>query len=78
MSSGEVAKGLDDNDGTGDGIHLRNRPLKLELQGLPGTAVWIGKEDPVIGEAPAQDFREAGDGRAGVPGNSFRSPPSKL
>jgi len=36
IESEEVAKSLDGNDGTGDGIPLRQRLLKKELQGFPG------------------------------------------
>jgi len=46
----EVAKGLDGDDGTGDGIPLWNRRLKKDLQGFPGAAVQIGKKVPVIEE----------------------------
>ena len=43
----EVAKGLDGDDGAGDGILLRHRLLKKELQGFPGAATQIGKKIPV-------------------------------
>ena len=44
----EVAKGLDDDGGAGDGIPLRYRLLKKELQGFSGAAAQIGKKIPVI------------------------------
>jgi len=42
------AKGLDGNDGAEEGIPLRHRLLKKELQGLPGTTAQVGKKFPVI------------------------------
>jgi hypothetical protein len=61
IESEEVAKVLVGNDGTGDGILLRHRLLKKELQGFPGATTQIGKKIPVIEEVPAQDFRDAED-----------------
>ena len=57
----EVAKGLDGDDGAGDGILLRHSLLKKELQGFPGAATQIGKKIPVIEKVPAQDLRDAED-----------------
>ena len=57
IESQEVAKGLDGNDGAGDGIPLRHRLLKKELQEFPGAAAQSGKKIPVIEEVPAQDFK---------------------
>ena len=52
----EVAKGLDGDDGAGDGILLRQRLPKKELQGFPGAATQVGKQVPVPrsgrGQAP--------------------------
>ena len=78
IESEEVAKGLDGNDGAGDGIPLRHRLLKKELQGFPGATTQIGKEIPVIEEVPAQDFRDAEDDMSVFPCNIFQSPPSKF
>ena len=50
----EVAKGLDGDDGAGDGILLRHSLLKKELQGFPGAATQIGKKIPVIEKIPPQ------------------------
>jgi len=61
IESEQVAKGLDGNDGAGDGILLRHSLLKKELQGFPGAATQIGKKIPLIGEVPAQDLRDAED-----------------
>jgi hypothetical protein len=61
IESEEVAKGLDGDDGAGDGILLRHSLLKKELQGFPGAATQIGKKIPVIEKIPAQDFRDAED-----------------
>ena len=56
IESEEVAKGLDGNDGAGDGILLRHSLLKKELQGFPGASTQIGKKIPVPrsgrGQAP--------------------------
>jgi hypothetical protein len=56
IESEEVAKGLDGDDGAGDGIFFRHRLLKKELQGFPGAATQIGKKIPVPrsgrGQAP--------------------------
>ena len=57
--SEEVAKGLDGDGGAGDGIRLRHRLLKKELQGFPGAATQIGKKIPVIKKISAQDLRDA-------------------
>jgi hypothetical protein len=54
----EIAKGLDGNDGTGDGIPLRHRLPKKELQRIPGAAAQIGKKIPVIKKIPPQDLRD--------------------
>ena len=43
----EFTKGLGGDDGAGDGIPLRHRLLKKELQGFPGVATQIGKKIPV-------------------------------
>ena len=48
IESEEIAKGLDGDDGAGDGIPLRHRLLKKELQGVPCAATQIGKKIPVI------------------------------
>ena len=48
IESEEVAKGLDGDDGAGDGILFRHRLLKKELQRFPGAATQIGKKIPVI------------------------------
>jgi hypothetical protein len=48
IESEEVAKGLDGHDGAGDGIPLRHRLPKKELQGFPGAATQIGKKIPVL------------------------------
>jgi hypothetical protein len=61
VESEEVAKGLDGDDGAGEGILLRHRLLKKELQGFPSAATQIGKKIPVIEKIPAQDFRDAED-----------------
>ncbi len=61
IESEEVAKGLDGNDGAGDGILLRHRLLKKELQGFPGAATQIGKKIPVIEEITSKDFGDAED-----------------
>ena len=61
LESEEVAKGLDGDDGAGDGILLRHRLLKKELQGFPGAAAQIGKKIPVIEKIPPQDLRDAED-----------------
>src|SRR4030042_3565439 len=78
IESEKVAKSLDGNDGTGDGIPLRQRRLKEELQEFPGAATQIGKKIPVIEEVPAQDFRDAEDDMSVFPCNFFQSPPSKF
>jgi hypothetical protein len=78
IESEEVAKGLEGNGGAGDGILLRHRLLKKELQGFPGATTQIGKEIPVIEEVPAQDFRDAEDDMSVFPCNIFQSPPSKF
>jgi hypothetical protein len=49
-------KGLDGNDSAGEGIPLRHRLLRKELQGFPGAVTQIGKKIPVPrsgrGQAP--------------------------
>jgi hypothetical protein len=57
----EIAKGLDGDDGAGDGIPLRDRRLKKDLQGFPGAAAQVGKKVAIIEKIPAQDLREAED-----------------
>ena len=56
IKSEEVAKALNSNDGTGDGIAFRNRILEKDLQGFPGAAAQIGKKLPIPrsgrGQAP--------------------------
>jgi hypothetical protein len=59
VESEEVAKGLDGDDGAGDGIPFWNRRPKKEFQGFPGASAQIGKQNPVIEEIPAQDLRDA-------------------
>jgi hypothetical protein len=61
IESEEIAKGLDGNDGAGDGILFRYRRLKKELQGFPGAAAQIGKKIPVIEKIPPQNLRDAED-----------------
>jgi len=61
IESEEIAKGLDGDDGTGDGIPLRHRLPKKELQGIPGAAAQIGKKIPVIEKIPPQDLRDTED-----------------
>jgi hypothetical protein len=61
IESEEVAKGLDGDDGAGDGIPLRPRLLKKELQRFPSAASQVGKKIPVIEKIRLQDFREAED-----------------
>jgi len=61
IESEEIAKGLDGDDGTADGIPLRHRLPKKELQGFPGAATQIGKKIPVIEKIPAQDLRDTED-----------------
>ena len=56
-----VSEGLDGVDGAGDGIPLRHRLLKKELQGFPSAATQVGKKIPVIEKIPPQDLREAED-----------------
>ena len=58
IKSQEVAKSLDGDDRAGNGIPLRHRLPKKELQGFPGAATQVGKQVPVIEEIPAQDFRD--------------------
>jgi len=41
-------KGLAGEDSIGNGILLRRRPLKKELQGFPSATAQIGKKIPVI------------------------------
>ena len=57
----EIAKGLDGDDGAGDGIVFRNRILEKNLQGFPGAAAKIGKKLPVPrsgrGQAPRKYLR---------------------
>jgi hypothetical protein len=55
----EIAKGLDGDDGAGDGIVFRNCILEKDLQGFPGTTAEIGKKLPVIQKVTAEDFRDA-------------------
>ena len=57
----EIAKGLDGDDGTGDGIPLRHRLPRKELQRIPGAAAQIGKKILVIEKIPPQDLRDAED-----------------
>ncbi len=38
IESEKIAKGLDGDDGAGNGIILRNRLLEKDLQGFPGAA----------------------------------------
>jgi len=56
VESEEVAKGLNGDDGAGDGILFRHRLPKKELQGFPGAATQVGKKIPVPrsgrGQAP--------------------------
>ena len=54
----EIAKGLDGDDGTGDGVPLRHRLPKKELQRIPGAAAQIGKKMPGIEKIPPQDLRD--------------------
>jgi hypothetical protein len=61
IESQEVTKGLDGDDGAGDGILLRHRLPKKELQRFPGAATEIGKKVPIIEKIPAQDLRDAED-----------------
>ena len=48
----EIAKGLDGDDGAGDGVLFRHRLPKKELQGFPGATTQIGKKVPIIKEVP--------------------------
>ena len=59
MEAEEVPEGLHGDDGAGDGITFRNRLLKKDLQGFPGTAAEIGKKLPVVEEVTAEDLRDA-------------------
>jgi len=56
IESEEIAKGLDGNDGAGDGVPFRYRLLKKELQGFPGAAAQVREKVPVPrsgrGQAP--------------------------
>ena len=59
MKSVPIAKGLDGDDGAGDGIVFRNCILEKNLQGFPGAAAQIGKKLPIIQKVTAEDFRDA-------------------
>jgi hypothetical protein len=61
IESQEVAKGLDGDDGSGDGVPFWHRFLEKELQGFPGAAAQIGKKVPIIEKIPAQNLRDAED-----------------
>ena len=55
----EIARGLDGDDGTGDGIPLRHRLPKKELQRIPGAAAQIGKKIPVPRSGRGQASRKS-------------------
>jgi len=55
----KIAKGLDGDDGAGDGIPLRHCLPKKDLQGFPGAATQIGKKIPVIEKIPSEDLWDA-------------------
>ncbi|MBN2438495.1 MAG: hypothetical protein JXL20_07820 [Deltaproteobacteria bacterium] len=57
--SQEIAEGLHDDDGAGDGIVFRNCTLEKDLQGCPDATTQIGKKFPVEEEVTAEDFGNA-------------------
>ena len=61
IESEEIAKGLDGDDGAGDGILLRNRLLDKDLQGFPGTPAQISKKFPIVQKVATQDLRDTED-----------------
>ena len=56
IESEKITKGLDGDDGTGDGIVFSDRILEKNFQGFPGATAQIGKKLPVVEEVPAEDL----------------------
>ena len=57
----EIPKGLDGNNGAGDGILLRDNGLEKDFQRVPCTSAQFGEESSIIEEIFPEDFWYAED-----------------
>lgn len=57
----EIVKGLDGDDGTGEGIPLRHRILRKSFRESQAQRAHVGKKIPVIEKIPPRDLRDTED-----------------